>query len=104
MSRARVAIGRRLFMRSSNVLRDGPAIAQGLAHDPERRSRRAAGLLEVMLEMGVRRLPAVNCKGRVVGILSLDGVLIDLADQLSMVKDLLHVERARGDLDDQIID
>ena len=59
------------------------------------RDLRAA--LDVMREMGVRRLPAVNAKGRVVGILSLDDILIELAEQLGKVRDLLHVERRQGD-------
>jgi signal-transduction protein with cAMP-binding, CBS, and nucleotidyltransferase domain len=66
------------------------------------RDLRAA--LDVMLEMGVRRLPAVNSKGRLVGILSLDDVLIELADQLATVKELMRVERSRADLDDQTVD
>jgi CBS domain-containing protein len=55
------------------------------------RDLRAA--IDVMLEMGVRRLPAVNAKGRIVGILSLDDVLIELADQMGKIKALLQLER-----------
>lgn len=61
------------------------------------RDLRAA--LDVMVEMGVRRLPAVNAKGRVIGILSLDDVLIELAGQLDQVQKLLQAERASNDVD-----
>lgn len=57
---------------------------------PQRDLRSA---LEVMLEMGVRRLPAVNSKGRVIGIVSLDDILIELAAQLGKVRALLLSER-----------
>jgi CBS domain-containing protein len=60
--------------------------------------------LDMMLEMGVRRLPAVNTKGRLVGILSLDDILVALADQLSTIKELMHVERSRPRLDDRTLD
>jgi CBS domain-containing protein len=66
------------------------------------RDLRAA--LDVMREMRVRRLPAVNAKGRVIGILSLDDVLIELAAQLDRVKDLLQLERAQKDVDNDIAD
>jgi CBS domain-containing protein len=55
------------------------------------RDLRAA--IDVMLEMGVRRLPAVNAKGQVVGILSLDDILVDLAGQMGKIKALLELER-----------
>lgn len=58
--------------------------------------------LDVMLEMGVRRLPAINAKGKVIGMLSLDDILIELAEELGKVKRLLEVERSRADLDDQV--
>jgi CBS domain-containing protein len=60
--------------------------------------------LDVMVEMGVRRLPAVNSKGRVIGILSLDDILIELAGQLGKVQELLQVERGAQNPDDQIPD
>jgi len=60
------------------------------------RDLRAA--LDVMREMHVRRLPAVNAKGRLIGVLSLDDVLIELAEELGRVKDLLQLERAQKDL------
>lgn len=60
--------------------------------------------LDVMVEMGVRRLPAVNSKGRVIGILSLDDILIELAGQLGKVQELLQVERGTENPDDQIPD
>jgi CBS domain-containing protein len=63
-----------------------------------RRDLRAA--LDAMQEMGVRRLPAVNAKGRVVGMLSLDDVLIELADQLGQVKKLLQFEQDQTDPDE----
>jgi CBS domain-containing protein len=56
--------------------------------------------VDLMLEMGVRRLPAVNSKGRVIGILSLDDVLIELADELGKIKKLLQVEREQTDPDE----
>jgi CBS domain-containing protein len=62
------------------------------------RDLRAA--VDLMLEMGVRRLPAVNAKGRVIGILSLDDVLIELADELGQIKKLLQVERDQTDPDE----
>jgi CBS domain-containing protein len=64
------------------------------------RDLRAA--LDVMREMRVRRLPAVNAKGRVIGVLSLDDVLIELAAQFDRVKDLLQLERAQTDGDNDI--
>ncbi len=64
------------------------------------RDLRAA--IDVMLEMGVRRLPAVDAKGRVVGILSLDDVLIELADQLGKIKTLLQLERGQSTVDDML--
>jgi CBS domain-containing protein len=56
--------------------------------------------LEAMREMGVRRLPAVNDGGRVIGMLSLDDVLIALSDQMSQVKALLRAEASRLEADD----
>ena len=64
------------------------------------RDLRAA--LDVMREMRVRRLPAVNAKGRVIGMLSLDDVLIELAAQFCRVKDLLELERAQKDVDEEV--
>jgi CBS domain-containing protein len=64
------------------------------------RDLRAA--LDVMREMRVRRLPAVNAKGRVIGMLSLDDVLIELAEQFGRVKDLLHLEQAQKDADEEL--
>lgn len=64
------------------------------------RDLRAA--LDVMREMHVRRLPAVNGKGRVIGVLSLDDVLIELAEQLGRVKDLLQLERAQKDAGEEL--
>jgi CBS domain-containing protein len=64
------------------------------------RDLRAA--IDVMLEMGVRRLPAVNSKGRVIGIISLDDVLIELADELGQIKKLLQLERTQIDPDEKL--
>jgi CBS domain-containing protein len=64
------------------------------------RDLRAA--IDVMLEMGVRRLPAVDAKGRLLGILSLDDVLIELADQMGKIKALLQVERGQTTVDDNL--
>ena len=58
--------------------------------------------LDVMLEMGVRRLPAVNARGKLIGILSLDDILVELANELGKVKRLLELERTRADLDNQV--
>ena len=58
--------------------------------------------LDVMREMRVRRLPAVNAKGRVIGVLALDDVLIELAEQFGRVKDLLELERAQMDAGEEI--
>jgi CBS domain-containing protein len=66
------------------------------------RDLRAA--LDVMVEMSVRRLPAVNAKGRVVGIVSLDDILIELAAQLGKVQQLLQTERGATSEDDLIPD
>jgi CBS domain-containing protein len=68
---------------------------------PQRDLRSA---LDVMVEMGVRRLPAVNAKGRVIGIVSLDDILIELAGQLGKVRELLQVERGAENPDDEIPD
>jgi CBS domain-containing protein len=68
---------------------------------PQRDLRSA---LDVMVQMGVRRLPAVNSKGRVIGIISLDDILIELAGQLGKVQELLQVERGAQNPDDQIPD
>lgn len=65
---------------------------------PQRDLRSA---LDVMVEMRVRRLPAVNAKGRVIGILSLDDILLELAGQLGKVQELLRAERGT-DPDDEI--
>lgn len=65
------------------------------------RDLRAA--LDAMVEMGVRRLPAVNNKGRVIGILSLDDILIELAGQLSQVQRLIQAERGASE-DEAIAD
>lgn len=66
------------------------------------RDLRAA--LEVMVEMRVRRLPAVNAQGRVIGIVSLDDILLELAGQLGEVHKLLQAERGSSDVDDAIPD
>jgi CBS domain-containing protein len=50
--------------------------------------------------MGVRRLPAVNAKGRIVGILSLDDIVIELANQLGKIKMLLQLGLDQTTLDD----
>ena len=60
--------------------------------------------LEVMGEMGVRRLPAVNAKGRVIGIISLDDIVIELARELGLVQKLLLAEQGAQDVDDEIPD
>jgi predicted transcriptional regulator len=65
------------------------------------RDLRAA--IDVMLEIGVRRLPAINSKGRVIGILSLDDVLIELADELGQIKKLLQIERDQIDPDEKMV-
>jgi CBS domain-containing protein len=57
---------------------------------PQRDLRSA---LDAMVEMGVRRLPVVNGKGRVIGIVTLDDILVELAGQLGKVQQLLHTER-----------
>ena len=56
--------------------------------------------LDVMLEMGVRRLPAVNSRGRMIGIVSLDDILIELADELGKIRQLLQIERGVNSLDE----
>ena len=66
---------------------------------PQRDVRAA---LDVMVQMGVRRLPAVNAKGRLIGIISLDDILLDLAAQLALVQKLLQAERGSSDVDDTI--
>jgi CBS domain-containing protein len=50
----------------------------------------------VMSEMSVRRLPVVNANGRLLGMLSLDDVLVELAGQLGRVRELLRGELARA--------
>ena len=66
---------------------------------PQRDVRAA---LDVMVQMGVRRLPAVNAKGRLIGIISLDDILLELAAQLGLVQKLLQAERGSSDVDDTI--
>lgn len=66
---------------------------------PQRDVRAA---LDVMVQMGVRRLPAVNAKGRLIGIISLDDILLELAAQLALVQKLLQAERGSSDVDDTI--
>lgn len=65
---------------------------------PQRDLRSA---LDVMVEMRVRRLPAVNAKGRVVGIIALDDILLELTGQLGKVRALLNAERETPSLDDE---
>jgi CBS domain-containing protein len=60
--------------------------------------------LEVMGEMGVRRLPVVNAKGRVIGIISLDDIIIELAHELGQVHKLLLAEQDVHDVDDELPD
>jgi hypothetical protein len=45
---------------------------------------------------------AANAKGRVVGILSLDDVLIELADQMGKIQALLQLERDQSNVDDNL--
>jgi CBS domain-containing protein len=68
--------------------------------NPHRDIREA---LDSMLEMGVRRLPAINAKGLVIGMLSLDDILIELAEELGKVKRLLEAERSTADMDNQLM-
>jgi CBS domain-containing protein len=58
--------------------------------------------LDVMVQMNVRRLPAVNAKGRLIGILTLDDVLLEIAGQLEKVKELLRAERGNTDIDNRV--
>lgn len=56
--------------------------------------------LQLMVEMGVRRLPVVKSNGRLLGMLSLDDVLVQLARELGQVRELLRSELARGQSED----
>jgi signal-transduction protein with cAMP-binding, CBS, and nucleotidyltransferase domain len=60
--------------------------------------------LDAMLETGVRRLPAVNAKGRMIGVLSLDDILIELSDELGKIKNPLQVERGQLNVADELVD
>jgi CBS domain-containing protein len=62
--------------------------------------RELGDALRLMTEMGVRRLPVVRGNGSLLGMLSLDDVLVQLAGQLGKVKELLRSELARGQTDD----
>jgi CBS domain-containing protein len=53
--------------------------------------------IQLMSEMQVRRLPVMKPNGRLMGMLSLDDVLVQLAGQLGQVKDLLRGELARAE-------
>lgn len=53
--------------------------------------------LAVMREMSVRRLPAVDESGRVIGLLSLDDALISLAGQFAQIEGVLRAETDRSD-------
>lgn len=55
--------------------------------------------IDVMLELGVRRLPAVDARGRFIGIVSLDDIVIELSGELGTVRSLLELERSTADLD-----
>lgn len=48
----------------------------------------------------MRRLPVVNAKGRLIGIISLDDILLELTGQLRQVQKLLQAERASGNVDE----
>lgn len=68
---------------------------------PQRDVRAA---LDTMREMGVRRLPAVNAQGRVIGMLSLDDILIELSNQFAQIKALLASEGSRIQAEDASAD
>lgn len=52
--------------------------------------------IQMMTEMSVRRLPVVKANGRLLGMLSLDDVLVHLAGELGQVRELLRSELASG--------
>jgi CBS domain-containing protein len=49
--------------------------------------------IRLMREMRVRRMPAIDASGRAIGMLALDDVLVELAEQLDEVRQLLLAER-----------
>jgi CBS domain-containing protein len=49
--------------------------------------------IRLMREMRVRRLPAIDASGRTIGMLALDDVLVELAEQLDQIRELLLAER-----------
>jgi CBS domain-containing protein len=48
--------------------------------------------IRLMREMRVRRLPAIDANGRAIGMLALDDVLVELAEQLDQIRQLLLSE------------
>lgn len=57
--------------------------------------------IQMMTKMGVRRLPVVKANGRLLGMLSLDDVLVHLAGQLGQLKELLRTELSNGESEDE---
>jgi CBS domain-containing protein len=51
--------------------------------------------LKLMRDKGVRRIPVVNQKGELEGLLSVDDLLELLAEQLTDIVGLIHKEQAR---------
>jgi len=52
----------------------------------------AAAVLAVMRELAVRRVPVVNERRALVGVVSLDDLLVALADELASVAELVRKE------------
>lgn len=48
--------------------------------------------MRLMRELRVRRLPAIDASGRCIGMLALDDVLVELAEELDQIRQLLLSE------------
>jgi CBS domain-containing protein len=73
------------------TLRVGDVMTQNPVVVPESDSPEKA--LEAMRRIGVRRVPVVDARGRLVGVLSLDDILDVLAEDLQQLSSAVRKER-----------